>query len=224
MTEGTNHQVRRGDTMITIARRHGYRSIDPIWNHPNNAELRKARPNPFVLAQGDSVFIPAKELGDHPCQTDRRHVFRVRAMTQWLDQVLVDHANRPFAGKRYEVTVAGKVFQGETGGDGRVRHEIPLDAKQAALKLWTDDTPEGCITWNLQLGHLEPVETTYGLKGHLANLGYDCGPLDDTASEQLEQALLAFQRDHKLSETGQSDDATRTKLRALFAYPLESSP
>ncbi len=223
MPEGTTHQVRRGDTMVTIARRYGFRTIDPIWDHPDNAALRKTRPNPFVLAQGDSVFIPEKEIAEHACETNQRHVFRVRAMTQWLDQVVLDHANNPHAGKRYELTVGGKVLKGATGGDGRIRVEIPLDTKSAEIKLWPDATSSDCITWSLELGHLEPVETTYGLKGHLSNLGYDCGTVDDSADEKLAQALRDFQRDNGLSVTGQAGDATLAKLRELFAYPAGGS-
>src|SRR6266545_5299362 len=165
------HQVKRGDTMVLIAHRYGFRSIDPIWDHPQNAALRKKRPNPFVLAQGDSVFIPDKKTEDHNCETDQRHVFRIRNLKQSLEHILLDDDDKPLAGRKYELKVGGKSFSGQTDGQGAIRAEIPLEAKTGELKVWrVDGDPASCRTWNLQLGHLEPVETTFGLKGLLFNL------------------------------------------------------
>jgi len=91
------------------------------------------------------------------------------------------------------------------------------------LKVWlTEGDVASCREWTLRLGHLEPVETTFGLKGHLANLGYDCAPVDDVIDDKTKQALTAFQNDHGLAATGQSDAATQAKLRELFRYPVES--
>lgn len=217
------HNVRRGDTIVQIARKYGFRAIAPIWDHPENAALRSRRPNPFVLAQGDAVFIPDKEPEEHSCQTNQRHVFRLRGMTQWLHQRLLDEESRPLAGKKFELTVGGKSFDGLTDGAGEIRVQIPLDATTGDLKVWlTDGDAASCREWTLRLGHLEPVETTFGLKGHLVNLGYDCAPVDDAMDDRTKQALTAFQNDHGLAATGQNDAATQAKLRELFRYPVES--
>jgi len=217
------HDIRRGDTIVQIAHKYGFRSIDPIWTHANNAALRAKRPNPYVLSQGDQLFIPEKEMEEHACQTNQRHVFRVKNMTQWLHQKLLDEDDKPLTGKRYELQVAGKQYQGETNGEGAIRVKVPLDAKRGELKVWLKDgDADSCLEWSLQLGHLEPVETVFGLKGHLANLGYDCGPPDDTLDEKTKSALREFQSGHDLSATGENDAATRNKLRELFDYPVEA--
>jgi N-acetylmuramoyl-L-alanine amidase len=217
------HQVRRGDTIVQIAKKYGFRSIAPIWDHPNNAALRAQRPNPFVLSQGDQVFIPEKEMEDYSCETNQRHVFRVKNMKQSLRQKLLDGGDRPLAGKKYELSVAGKQYNGVTDGSGELSVEIPLDAKTGELKLWlTDNDPASVREWTLQLGHLEPVETIFGLKGHLSNLGYDCGDVDDNLDDKAKDALREFQKEHDLPVTGENDQATRSKLRALFEYPIEA--
>ncbi len=214
------HTVQRGDTIVQIARKYGFRSIAPIWDHASNASLRAERPNPYVLSQGDQLFIPEKEKEEFQCETDRRHIFRVKNLTQWLDQRLLDDRNRPLSGKRYEVKVSGKTYEGQTDGDGRLRIEIPLDATTGTLKVWVSGSD--AHEWTLQLGELEPVETTFGVKGHLSNLGYDCGEVNDTVDDATHAALRHFQADNNLPVSGEIDDATRNKLRDLFSYPVES--
>lgn len=216
-----NHTVKRGDTIVQIARKYGFRSITPIWEHVGNAELRSKRPNPYVLSQGDQLFVPDKESEEFSCETDRRHVFRVRNLTQWLDQKLLDEDNRPLSGKRYELKAGGKTYQGETGGDGRLRVKLPIDATSGDLKLWL--TESETYEWTLDIGHLEPVETVFGVKGHLSNLGYDCGEVNDTLDDAARNALRHFQADNSLPLTGEIDDATRNKLRDLFTYPVEGA-
>jgi hypothetical protein len=211
--------------MARIAHRYGFRSISPIWEHPANSALRKLRPNPFVLVQGDSIFIPEKEMAEFTCHTNQRHVFRVPELTQILEQVILDENNQPVADRPYQLVVSGRTIQGRTEADGSLRCDIPLEAKTAQLKVWfVEGNDQSCQLWELQLGHLEPVETVYGWKSHLANLGYDCGPLDETRNEQTVKALRQFQADNHLAQTGEADSATLSQLRKLFNYPVESIP
>lgn len=220
---GVKHTVKPAETIVRIAQQYGFRAWEPIWAHAGNAALRAKRPNAHVLAKGDELFIPDKELAEYSCETNQSHVFRVKAMKQELNQILLDENNQPLAGRTYELRAGGKTFSGETGSDGGLHHEIPLSAKTAELKVWLqagDD--QTAMTWTLQLGGLDPVETTYGLKGHLTNLGYDCGGIDDQMTEKTIEALREFQRDHGLEPTGESDQPTREKLVSMFDYPVES--
>src|SRR6185369_1160215 len=111
------------------------------------------------LAKGDKLYVPDKTVKDHECQTNHKHVFRVRTMKQFLKQVVLDENHQPMAGKGYELKVAGKTSKGKTDGAGLLSEEIPLDAKTAELKVWPKDGDDAsCLTWTLQLGHMEPVE------------------------------------------------------------------
>jgi N-acetylmuramoyl-L-alanine amidase len=221
---GKTVEIKRGDTIVQIAKKNGFRAWQPIWNHEENAKLRAQRPNPYVLAKGDKLFVPDKTVTDYNCQTNLRHVFRVRNMKQFLRQVILDESEQPMAGKTYELKAGGKTAKGKTDSAGLLDEEIPLDATTAEIKVWRKDgDDESCLTWNLQLGHMEPVENVYGLKSHLSNLGYDCGEVNDDFDEKTKKALMEFQQDHNLPSTGKNDEATQQALLSLHDYPLEGS-
>lgn len=212
---GRIHRVGRGETIVQIAHRSGFRSWRSIWDHPENEALRRRRPNAHVLAAGDELFVPEVAVKDHTCATNRQHVFRVRRMTQLLQQVVLDANDRPLADRPYKVTAGATVVEGKTGADGVCRAEIPLDAKTAELEVSiADDEPP--ITWVLSLGELAPLDDSAGLEAHLHNLGYDC-------AAGVQEALQQFQRDRGLEPTGECDGPTRDKLHQLHGYPQEGS-
>jgi hypothetical protein len=55
------YTVVRGDTLSGIARRHGLASWRELYNHPDNADFRRRRPNPDLIFPGDVVMIPGAE-------------------------------------------------------------------------------------------------------------------------------------------------------------------
>jgi hypothetical protein len=55
------YSVQRGDTLSAIARRHGI-TWQQLYNHPDNAEFRRKRPNPNLIFPGDVVMIPSPSL------------------------------------------------------------------------------------------------------------------------------------------------------------------
>lgn len=54
----STYVVRRGDTLVRIARDHGFDSWRTIYNHPDNARFRSSRPNPDRIFPGDRIVIP----------------------------------------------------------------------------------------------------------------------------------------------------------------------
>ena len=52
------HTVKRGETLSGIARQHGLKSWQEIYNHPSNAGFRTKRPNPNLIHPGDQINIP----------------------------------------------------------------------------------------------------------------------------------------------------------------------
>ena len=58
---GMQHRVTQGESITTIALRYGFRDPKAIYDHPDNAELKKKRPSPDILFPGDVVIIPDKE-------------------------------------------------------------------------------------------------------------------------------------------------------------------
>lgn len=57
------HIVQRGENLTVIARRYGFSNWRLIYDHPDNAEYRKKRPNPNVIVTGDRIFIPSGPPG-----------------------------------------------------------------------------------------------------------------------------------------------------------------
>lgn len=212
----TTHKVEQGDTLVGIAHQYGFRNWEVIWSHAQNQQLRSQRDDPQVLSPGDEVFIPEKQPKEFRCETRKRHTFKVRSLKALVRQVLEDEDGKPYAGKEFKLVVDGQTYLGKTDSKGLVEQEVPAGAKQATLTLWPDDDDPGAtMTWTLQLGHLDPIDSTTGQQARLNNLGYDCGSVDGQTSDALKEALLAFQRDNKLPLTGEADAKTLAKLEQV---------
>ena len=69
------YRVRAGDCIASIAERAGV-SVETIWNHPQNEQLRRQRDDPNVLYPGDIVFVPEREPGSFSGACEQRHRFR----------------------------------------------------------------------------------------------------------------------------------------------------
>jgi len=55
---GTRYTVKSGDSLSKIARSKGLPSWRIIYNHPDNADFRRKRPNPNLIHPGDTLVIP----------------------------------------------------------------------------------------------------------------------------------------------------------------------
>lgn len=56
----TVHIVQQGEHIGTIAHRHRLGSVQAIWDHPDNRDLRALRGSPLVLFPGDPVRVPER--------------------------------------------------------------------------------------------------------------------------------------------------------------------
>lgn len=200
--------VQEGDTMVSIAFAHGYRSWEGIYNHPRNATLRELCPDPTLLRPGTAVFLPAKGTVSYQCATTRRHVFRVKSLKARL-RFSVGDETRAFVNARYELRVDGTLFEGTTDGEGVIEELVRPDAARAAVKVWPDGDDGEVWEWSLHIGHLDPIDTDTGVRERLANLGY--GAVE--SEEALTEALEHFQYDAGLEVTGVLDAPTLDRLR-----------
>lgn len=217
---GQQHTVVDGETLIGIAAKYGFRTWETIWKHAGNDGLRAKRNDPQVLDAGDVVFIPAKTQRVFDVATNKRHQFTVKALTAHFRTQVKDNKGRPLADRQFQLVVEGEGFEPQTLGgfttkDGIVELQIPPRAASGKLTVWMPG--EQPLTWKLMLGHLDPIDTTKGVKARLTNLGFVCGAIDDDeAAEAYGQALAQFQLVHKLPSTGKADELTRQKL--LFIH------
>lgn len=152
------------------------------------------------------------------CAPGKRRRFLVGAR---LQLVLHDASGEPLAGARYLLEVGGLRREGETlsEGDqaGLVDEELPAGASEAALTVWPPGQEDGPgVRRTLALGALDAPESTAGVQARLNALGYVSGKVDGDPGPVTGDALKRFQAAHGLSESGQLDDATRSKLVDVF--------
>ncbi|MBK8184485.1 MAG: peptidoglycan-binding protein [Candidatus Competibacteraceae bacterium] len=203
------HVAKVNDCISSIALEHGF-FPDTLWNHPDNADLRRVRSNPNVLRIGDLVVIPDKRHKEEKKPTDQRHRFKRKGFPTTIHLRLlkngVPRANQPF-----QLVVDGKIDSGMTDRDGRLWIYLPADAKKASLYLGDGESRE---EFALNVRHLQPVSDLRGVQQRLNNLGYFCGPENGAVSPLFVQALKRFQHDRGLEVTGENDASTQQQLLA----------
>lgn len=208
------HRVLPGDTMRSIALKHGFRSWRALWEFPGNAELRRKRADPNILGEGDEVFVPKEEHFTAPAQTSTTNIYAVVPLEEFTRLALrVSLFNGPpLVGWSYELSVGTGRFTGSVPENGLVEHDIVPDEPDGMVKLRPVDMTEGWrYSWTLQIGHLQPVETTSGLKARLKSLGHPTGEGAELDS-LTQQAMREFQRRNHLKLTELPDEPTQSRL------------
>lgn len=203
----TVHTVREGECMVTIARAYGFHDYRHVYEHPDNAALRRARPNPNVLLPGDQVAIPRlfDKIVKRP--TGEAHRFTIKAARKELALQLLDHDGAPIASEPYELVIDGNERRtGQTDADGKLREQVPVGSARGRLTVRDREI-------DLRFGHLDPVrdvpeEHLEGVDDRLRNLGYTVGPTQASRAA----AIALFQADHDVEITGRADAATLAAL------------
>jgi hypothetical protein len=206
------HVVEQGECLSSIAARYGGLSWQDLHDHPDNAELKKSRPNPNVLAPGDEVTLPdpgpAKWVG---ATVERRHRFLVKLPKVKLRVRIVDRTGKALGGKRFSLSVGARDVDGTTTSDGLVEAEVRATESSARLRVWLhDDGPDALPTIDRQLsiGDIDPIDSTSGVQGRLHNLGYRC-PLSNEIADDLDDPTLVAVRSFR-AKNGLPDVARPT--------------
>jgi len=199
------HMIKQGDCILSISEEKGL-FWKTIWEHGQNAQLRRLRQDPNVLSPGDELFIPDKEIKEVSGATEQKHSFRRKGVPGRIKiRLLLD--DEPRVSEGYVLEVDGlTVSQGMTDGDGFVEASIPPGARSGRITV--GDHPQMDV-YHLHFGTVDPLDTEDGVRGRLRNLGYD-------VDADFEAALSGFQRKEGLEESGLLDDATRQKLKERF--------
>lgn len=206
----TRHTVQQGDCLVSIAEQYGF-FWETLWNHAENRALRDRRSDPTVLLPGDVVFVPDREIKSHVRPTGARHTFRAKNVPAKLNLRLLDEGGDPRAGLAYVLNVDGVETRGSTDGDGYVKASIPPMARRGTLTL----TASG-EEYDLDLGHLDPVDTILGAQARLAQMGAWSGSVDGSDTPAWRAALSAFQDAQGVAVTGELDEDTQTSLRNSY--------
>ena len=206
--------VNQGDHLSRIAKQYGFADYRTIWNHPENAELKKARVNPHVLYPGDRLFLPERQLREESGATDQKHQYVVRTPELMLRVVLENVYEHPIASARCELR--GDV-EAELTTDGDARLERPISPLVRNLRLTVREQRTAiCDTaLPLRVGDLDPVEETSGQQARLNNLGYYTGPVGRPDARLLKLAIEEFQCENSLVVDGICGPNTQRKLKEV---------
>jgi N-acetylmuramoyl-L-alanine amidase len=209
------HTVEQGEHLSKIAKDNGFTDFRTIWDHPQNAELKKLRQNPNVLAPGDEIFIPDKGEKSESGATEKRHTFLLNKQPLKLRLVLEDIYEKPISGAQCALLVGDQTFQLTTDSKGKLEQEIPLDATEGVLTIRGDQTPFSNEVFPIKIGHLDPVDQVSGQVARLNNLGYFAGSLDGSDTDAFKSAVEEFQCDHSLKVDGDCGTKTQAKLKEV---------
>lgn len=200
------HKILPGECVSSLALSNGV-APDVIWSAPGNADLRRRRDEPNVLAAGDVVDIPARTTKRVSVQAGGRYVLQL-SHTHITLRVKLEDPKGPLASEPYVLTIDGREIRGQTDGDGLLEERVPASTSVARLLL--PDRNEQC---RLELGHLEPYDGWKGVAQRLTNLGFFVGTVGDEPSSELHRALSAFQQEEGIAVTGELDASTLDAMR-----------
>src|SRR5450432_4467833 len=102
------HTVQQGEHLSGIAEQFGFQKIDTIWNHPNNADLKKLRKDPHILFPGDSLFIPDKTDKSAPATTAKVNKFEIEITKLKLNLKFQDIDGDPLADAPVAISLEGQ--------------------------------------------------------------------------------------------------------------------
>ena len=204
-----SHTVRQGECFSSIAFEHGF-FASTLWKHADNKTLRRKRGQMNLLSEGDVVSIPDLEQRTKQCATGSSHKFRRKGVPAVL-RLRVQELGEPIANAPFELHLDGEILKGETDDNGDLEIGIPPSATRGRLLVGEGDSAR---EYELDLGHIDPIEELTGVQGRLANLGFDPGPIDGVAGPKLKAAIERFQALNDLEVTGEVDDTTRSELEA----------
>lgn len=198
--------VRPGDHLAQIAHENGV-DADEVWNDPRNQGLRDSGRSPELLHPGDVITLPDSEprtLQIRKGQTNRYSARIPRLPTR----VRLMGEDGPVANEPFEVVgVQREPVRGTSDGDGYAEFEVPVGVRLAELRLTGRN-----LTMTLGVGDLDPVTEPSGVRMRLSLLGLYSGPLTGDLDDIASRALLRFQRENGLTETGEPDQPTRDAL------------
>ena len=237
-TAAKRHTVKQGEHLSHIAALYGFSDYKAIWDYGENAELRKKRKDPHILAPGDVVAIPdpRKKTVTKPAGTSHR--FKLATVVLQLRVKLIDRWDHPLHDAPCWFRIDDTDDQGHpkkaiavyklTNKEGLFEFPITRTAVEGELEVQASAESQKPVArqqekFDLFVGGLEPVATNNGLRARLNNLGYFAGLAEEIEDkEQLRWAIEEFQFDHGIKpQNGDFDDPnnntkipTRQKLVA----------
>lgn len=127
--------VRSGRWLGRVAADAGLPSWRMLWAHDRNASLRAQRLHPFVLDEGDLVYVPARSRRGEKASTEEVHDFKLQREEARIRVRIEDACGRPVVQRAYLLRVGANTKAGNTGANGIIEQDIPIDAERIELQL-----------------------------------------------------------------------------------------
>ncbi len=221
------HTVKPGEHLSHIAALYGFVDYEAIWSFGENAELRKTRKDPHVLAPGDVVSIPEPRRKTETRSTGATYQFRLAPTIMQLRIRLRDPFMRPIRDAPCWLRIDDTDDEGQpkppirvlivSTPDGLIEHPITRTVMEGGLEVQPSaDSPRQREKFDLFIGGLDPVTTNSGLRARLNNLGYFAGlPEGVEDKEQLRWAIEEFQFDNGIKpQNGDFDDSGNKTIKS----------
>lgn len=210
--QATAHRVVPGDCTVSVCAKAGL-DPDTVFRHGDNSMLRShGHDVKEILAPGDTLRLPARELRQENRATGSYHPFKLKTTPARLKVRFLDHGE-PRADLPCIVQIDGVKSDARTDADGLLDHAIPPAATEVRVRI---GPPDGFEDYVFKLGQLDPLDTVSGQQARLTNLGFDPGPIDNIMGPLTQSAIKAFQAAQKLEVTGKADDPTLAKLKSAY--------
>jgi N-acetylmuramoyl-L-alanine amidase len=193
-SEASRHGVEQGERLPSIARAHGFRRWETVWDFVGNAALRELRGTAHILLPEDEVSIPSKL---------ERQAEVPGGAAEYVVRCACEVLRVRFAGvkptQRNEVTFkatpdVGASVEGPLPKSRRLEIELPPGTTTVHVELFRQRKDDGkpFAAYDFAVGALDPSETTSGIKARLQNLGFYRGPLDGNLDDGTRTAIAHF--------------------------------
>ncbi len=120
-----NYQIKLGDCIFCIIKEHNHLPAT-VWEHSNNAVLRRQRQEMKRLLPGDVVFIPDVRPKEVIEPTNQVHKFYMKGEKHlhWIEIELVGEDNKPIPNEKYKIVLPdGSIKEGKLDQNGWSRVE-----------------------------------------------------------------------------------------------------
>ena len=187
--------------------------METVWNYSANKDLKKLRKDPNILLPGDIVIVPDLRVKEVSESTNQVHKFQVKNSPAKLKLRILKGAE-PRAGEPFVLVIDGvEKDRGTISSDGNIQISILPNAKKGKLTVGEGENQE---IYELNVGHLDPIDSISGVKSRLNNIGFDCGKLNNEMDEETKTAVKNFQSfiNHP-DPSGELDDRTKKALAKL---------
>ena len=128
----------------------------------------------------------------------------------WLNLLFKDSTGAALADKPFKLVIEGRdPIVGTTDEKGRLCCEVTAGTEKAILFF-------RYRRFELELDTLPELAEVAGVQERLNLLNYFTGHVDGDLGPRTRNALKSFQREHKLDETGECDEATLRSIKEAF--------